>query len=473
MDQVIILDLTLPIWHELNILRTQHPRHGIKSLQMAGHTVYFVTDVDLAAQIYKDSKNFSFDPLALRVSSAFGCEDEDVEKLDGTVLARLHKMSMSYLQGTGLDAMTDIFMGTLADGIERFLERKEEYGGKSGWIEVDLVQFVKRQWSIASTTSLYGTKLLEREGEDEIFRWLWNFDVSVMTLMAKLPDLVASSAARSRDQGLNILTAWERAAKDADRIGEIDNEKSEAWDPYWGLNFCRERGRVAEDEGVSEKGRAAMQVALLWGLNANAIPVATWTILQALAPANSSILPTVLAEISACRTENGGFNVPKLTAQPQLMALLKESYRWSVSSPGVRVVLHDTVVGPYTLLKGGTSMVHSRTLQLSPSIWGNDAHLFSPSRFLPLPDSSADDKISKVQRLSMRHFGGGHNLCPGRHFAGNEILGGLAVLLETLEIEVLADRLQMEGVPEVCVSDGKQGGLWPDRGFWVRIRRRT
>jgi cytochrome P450 len=68
----------------------------------------------------------------------------------------------------------------------------------------------------------------------------------------------------------------------------------------------------------------------------------------------------------------------------------------------------------------------------------------------------------------MRPFGGGHNLCPGRHFAGNETLGGFAVLILMLEIDVI----EGQGKIGVDLSKGKLGGLWPNGQVKVRMRRR-
>jgi len=61
-------------------------------------------------------------------------------------------------------------------------------------------------------------------------------------------------------------------------------------------------------------------------------------------------------------------------------------------------------------------------------------------------------------------------LCPGRHFAINEILGGIAALLLRLEIEILPEELAKNGPPLPGLK--KQGGLIPDRGLMVRVRRR-
>ena len=112
-------------------------------------------------------------------------------------------------------------------------------------------------------------------------------------------------------------------------------------------------------------------------------------------------------------------------------------------------------------------MVHSRTLQMDPKTWDTSGQKppeeFWAERFLggdeeaeknridearesaknyseksrkelPVaptikPLSGPKDKEVQQRMLALRPFGGGQTLCSGRHFATNEILGGLATSL--------------------------------------------
>jgi hypothetical protein len=359
--------------------------------------------------------------------------------------------------------MTSKFMSLLSSNLDLAFP----LSSSSDWREMDLVQFIKKQYTLASIASLFGTKILEDGKGDEIYAWLWAFDPHVSTLITQLPDILIRHAARSREWGIKMLIEWERAAKAATSDA---GEEGRIWDENWGLAFCKERARVSEEAGISERGRAAFQLALLWGQNANAIPVSTWLAIQALAPANAPHLPCIISSISDSVDEVGVSDVQELVKKPNLDALLKETYRWSVASPGVRFVKTDTTLGGYDLLAGSTILIHARTLQLDPATWGPDATMFSPSRFLQ--QDNGDEKLKRVKAASQRHFGGGQNHCPGRHFACNEILGGFAVLMRKFEIEVDEGMLVWRGMPECEVSAGKQGGLWPDRPFMVRMKRR-
>jgi ATP-binding cassette subfamily D (ALD) long-chain fatty acid import protein len=79
-------------------------------------------------------------------------------------------------------------------------------------------------------------------------------------------------------------------------------------------------------------------------------------------------------------------------------------------------------------------------------------------------------KYIQHKMSALRPFGGGTTLCPGRHFAMNEILGGMVAMMLRLEIEVVEEELEMRGVPVPELT--KTGGLFLDRPFIVRMRRR-
>lgn len=77
------------------------------------------------------------------------------------------------------------------------------------------------------------------------------------------------------------------------------------------------------------------------------------------------------------------------------------------------------------LLKKG-SVVHlvTEAFQLDTEIWGADAARFNPERFL----AKVSKENKKVQSQAFIPFGGGKNMCPGRHLALTEITSFVAML---------------------------------------------
>jgi cytochrome P450 len=246
-------------------------------------------------------------------------------------------------------------------------------------------------------------------------------------------------------------------------------------------------------------------------LNANAIPIAMQVMNQAVL--NPSLLSELRAEIFKSQTGPKSFDMKKVTTQPKLKSVLLEALRWATASPSPRVVREDCELGGYHLKAGSMVIIHSRTLQMDESTWSIPDHPesapseFWPERFLDGDEEGEANRVDEIKEaednyaaeafndksraskntivepisgpkskntqqrmLALRPFGGGTTLCPGRHFATNEILGGLAALMLRLEIEVVEEELRKNGAPMPDLK--KQGGLFPDRPLMVRMRRR-
>ncbi len=66
-------------------------------------------------------------------------------------------------------------------------------------------------------------------------------------------------------------------------------------------------------------------------------------------------------------------------------------------------------------------------------------------------------------------YGGGQRMCPGRHFAKQEIIGTLAMLLTHYDIEL---RMPKNSVPECDMGYFPFGGLPPTIKIPFRMRQR-
>ena len=246
-------------------------------------------------------------------------------------------------------------------------------------------------------------------------------------------------------------------------------------------------------------------------LAANAILISIQVMNQVLMkPALQAELQT---EISNCQTGPTSFDLKRVTTQPKVKSLFYEALRWATASPSPREVREDYQLGDYLLRAGNMVVVHSRTLQMDKDTWSipgrpeSDPSNFWPERFLDghsqsealIAEENAEaeknysEDIKKSPKLgkgtgdgkahaskskyiqhkmsALRPFGGGTTLCPGRHFAMNEILEGMVTMMLRLEIEVVEEELERNGVPEPDLK--KTGGLFPDRPFIVRMRRRS
>jgi cytochrome P450 len=233
-----------------------------------------------------------------------------------------------------------------------------------------------------------------------------------------------------------------------------------------------------------------------------------WVMIQA--ALDPDLMARLRDDITKCQTGPDTFDMRKVSTSPRIKGVYLEALRWATASPSPRVVQETTELGGYTLLRGNLVMVHTRTLQMDESIWNSagqpPAEEFWAERFLNGDDAAEANRVeenrealkgyeesvedkgtpsiarqveplsgpkskeAQQRMLALRPFGGGRTLCSGRHFATNEILGGLAAILMRLDIEVDQEALKKNGVPQVDLW--KQGGLLPDRPLKVRIRRR-
>jgi cytochrome P450 len=147
----------------------------------------------------------------------------------------------------------------------------------------------------------------------------------------------------------------------------------------------------------------------------------------------------------------------------------------------IRVAEEDTTVSSgdktYLIKKGSVVFIPSNIYSESPEIWGSNAHLFEPGRWLKDGAGAvdADGKEAKeserLQKKSFFPFGGGKHLCPGRHLAFAEILGMVALLVMGYDV-VMAD----EGPLRVPRRESRFFGEAvpkPVGGYDVLVRRKT
>ena len=72
-----------------------------------------------------------------------------------------------------------------------------------------------------------------------------------------------------------------------------------------------------------------------------------------------------------------------------------------------------------------------RGLHHDPKIWGGDADIFRPERFL-------DGQWEKLPKNAWKPFGDGERACIGRQFAEQEMIMVVALILQKFQVE-LAD----------------------------------
>lgn len=153
---------------------------------------------------------------------------------------------------------------------------------------------------------------------------------------------------------------------------------------------------------------------------------------------------------------------------PTLLAVFRECLRLGSDNYSTRLVKTDTLLAGRWFLGANTVVqIAGGVIHADADVWGRDVAVFNPARFMPREKSSAARSSSATASgassnnssttalggdtyalpaassginphpAAFRAFGGGKTLCPGRHFATNEILTFAAMIVLNFDLEAL------------------------------------
>lgn len=243
--------------------------------------------------------------------------------------------------------------------------------------------------------------------------------------------------------------------------------------------------------------------------NTNSIPSLTWFIYEICR--DPSLKSRVEKEIEVCRalsveTDEILFDINKLCSQPLLQSIYAETLRLRVALIVTRTPERkDLDIGDWVFPPDRVIAFSSRAGAMNPHVWnvGNKEtphplDEFWAERFLIYPNDPTSGPCRKQvddERclndgsvpsqtdpgegpiFSMEGvtggwipYGGGQRMCPGRHFAKQEIIGTLALLLTYYEIEL---EVQKARTPKCDMKFFPFGGLPPTMEIPFRMRRRV
>ena len=419
------------------------------------------------------------------------------------------KAAHKHLSGTGLVQMTEFFLGVLK-------RRMSESQVKSEWVDQpDLYAFLQDEVFRAAIEALCGLHLLPQS--PTFVEDFWQFVADVPVLIKGLPRWLSPGPYRRRQRLLNAVKSWHRYAKensDYSKIGADDPE----WEPFFGSKLIRARQQYSSKMSfMNDDAVAAEDLGLIFATNTNTIPSVTWFVYEICR--NPSLMARVREEINACRIvtdsfpeseqeQDRSFDINALSNQPLLQSIYAETLRLRVALIITRTPEQDFRIGEWLFPSSTTIALSSRTGAMNPNVWNagtpEDPHpldTFWADRFLkyeneptsgPLRrDTSTvkeifghsntideDDRRGKFARkpyFSMEGvaggwipFGGGQRMCPGRHFAKQEIIGTLVTLLTHFEIKLK----EVVKQPECDMRYFPFGGLPPTKKIPFSMRRR-
>lgn len=128
----------------------------------------------------------------------------------------------------------------------------------------------------------------------------------------------------------------------------------------------------------------------------------------------------------------------------------------------IRICLEDHILGDRYLLKKGGIVAIAQTVQhTSTDAWGPNVSEFDHLRFVK------GHSTGKMNLTAFRAFGGGHTMCPGRHFSATEIIAFAALMVLQFDIAPIEGGMWEE--PTWANSPMSSTFQIPDEDFKVSI----
>lgn len=228
--------------------------------------------------------------------------------------------------------------------------------------------------------------------------------------------------------------------------------------------------------GLTPEDAAAIEVGGLFAVLGNTGPAFFWFIHHLFS--DSAVLEECRAELEAlveadaAKQEYSTIVITSVKNKcPVLLSTLQEVLRYRSITVFARMVLENEKLldGKIHLQKGSMLMVPLTVLHSDPEAWGPTASVFDHRRFLPGSQDRTGRAGKGIPRLSYSPFGGGHVLCPGRHFAMTKMLAFAALLI--LRFDIIPEGKKWK---EPTIENSSLAGAFPvpDDPIRVKIRPR-
>ncbi|KAI1078895.1 cytochrome P450 [Whalleya microplaca] len=408
----------------------------IFTLPVPNSRIYIVTEPSLAAAVQRASKTLSFTPIVPEVTErVLGLDKTTIEitrkNLDPGpgdergFLADIQDMVYAWL-GPG-NYLTEITLDATQE-----LEKEiaacvvSQNTNADSNKPTDLLAWVRHLVTVSTAKYLYGPEnpiALHPELEDAF----WDFDHGLGALLMNiLPSITASKAYKGREKLSKALVDYLEAGKHK-----------------MGSKVIQKRVELALEHGWTLRMAARSELSFLFAGIVNATTSTFWILLQIFA--DPELLATVRGEIEAVLEPKHEAPDQKVEPTfrlsihnlrdrcPMLVAVYRECLRLGSDTYSTRVVKENTLLADrYFLKKNAVVQIAGGVIHADKSIWGDDVETFNPRRFLDKqrqPAGPGGGKPTPIHPAAFRAFGGGKTLCPGRHFAMNEILSFVALVV--------------------------------------------
>ncbi|KAI0104469.1 putative cytochrome P450 [Daldinia grandis] len=429
---------------------------AIFTMSLPGQKMYVITNPELIQAVQKQHKTFAFPPIEVKFASkAFGASTAAQEILGtningdqgdfGLVIETHAGMRARLKPGLDLDDMNRIMIQNITNSLSQLQPTKGESR------ESRIYTWLRDTITTATTRSVYGP--MSPYEDKSIADSFWEFECGLLPILVGfLPSITAQKPLTARN---NVAKAFEAYYK----AGGV--QKASA--------FAQDRYQAGINNNLPLEDIARLEVGGTIAILVNTIPTAFWCLI--LLHSHPGLLGEIRSEIDACTKttiENGStvktLNITTLKEScPLLLSSYQEVLRYRAMGISIREVMEDTYLDQWLLKKGAMLQIPSIVIHQDAGLWGSDVMEFNPRRFLP------EEKHNRPRDVCFRAFGGGKTLCPGRHFATNEVLTFVAAFIVRLDMNPI------EGdwvLPTTTNTNAAAGIMAPDQDIQVEIRTR-
>lgn len=239
-----------------------------------------------------------------------------------------------------------------------------------------------------------------------------------------------------------------------------------------GSILAKNRYEVARKHKIPLEDIAKYEVGGAMAILVNTAPASFWTLFFIYS--TPGLLDSIRIEIDAVTTSTNDdqgltrfVDIKSLKERcPLLVSTFQETLRYCSIGTSVRQVMEDTVLdGQWLLKKDSMVQMPNRIIHKDPSIWGTDVDEFNPRRFM----KDVEPAKKRPAAAAFRAFGGGTTLCPGRHFAMNEVLAVTSVFVLRYDLAPIAGSWSM---PSSINSNISASLMEPDTEIEVEVSLR-
>ena len=244
-----------------------------------------------------------------------------------------------------------------------------------------------------------------------------------------------------------------------------------------GSGFAKNRYNVSIKNGCSIEDTAKFECGGGIAILVNTVPSTFWMLYHIYS--NPAILSDLRQELSGIVQKTQDVDEKLIyriditaikTSCPLLTSTFQEVLRFRAMGSSVRRVMEDTLLdGKYLLKKDGVVQMPSRVVHTDPTIWGPDVCEFNHKRFTKKEMARKKKDSKRPTPAAMRGFGGGHTLCPGRHFATTEIMAVVIMFVMRYELRPIVG----QWVAPTCAKTNIAATIMePDTDIPVIVERR-